>query len=263
MFYKKDNGLLKAQISGLTLDHFETPIDCSLTFDISQFKEWTNPEFLLNEQYGKVILDFEITNPQNNNIISESNITMDQKASLFKALFIPLHEYYEKERLFIQYHFTGFISGDVYKQYTIDYSIDRFPKPLLSFTDKSGEVIELRQENEKLKYVKKDKNNEIVRDKDGLALYLSDEEVLEKKLLLYSPTIVAFNSNQKSVGLASDEFGADGIWVNSDYQNRGIGLVLLTEFRKQFSDDRQMGQMTASGINLARMYYRSNVLKLK
>lgn len=260
---KKEQGLLAGKLKDLRMDHFDTLIDCSFVFDLSKMKEWTNPEYLIDEQYGKVILSFELSNKDNSLILTEDSITVSQKDFLYKTIFVYLKEFYEKELKFMQHHFTGFIGNEAYKTYLINYKISAYPKLLKSFVDKAGETIELRQDGSINKYVKKDENDEICRDNQGLALYLSDEEVLKRGLPLYSTTIVAFNSSQESVGLASDEFGADGIWVNPNYQNRGIGLALLTTFRTQFSEDRQMGQMTEAGMHLARMYYRNNILKLK
>ena len=51
--------------------------------------------------------------------------------------------------------------------------------------------------------------------------------------------------------------GADGVWVLDEYQSKGVGLELLTEFRKQFKEERRMGQMTPVGEKLARKYYRT------
>jgi hypothetical protein len=59
------------------------------------------------------------------------------------------------------------------------------------------------------------------------------------------------------VAQASDEWGADLVSVREDYQKKGLGLQLLTEFRRQFPKVRQMGQMSGAGRELAKSYYRS------
>ena len=81
----------------------------------------------------------------------------------------------------------------------------------------------------------------------------------EKNLNIYNTSIVAFNEKEESVGLASDEFGADGIWVNKDYQRRGIGVELLKYFREQFPEDRKIGQMTSQGMDLVSAYFHKYV----
>ena len=81
--------------------------------------------------------------------------------------------------------------------------------------------------------------------------------MIAKNLPLTSTTILAFNEKERNVGIASDEFGADGIWIKSNYQKRGIGVVLLETFRSQFPETRKIGQMTEVGVRLVRSYFRS------
>ena len=94
------------------------------------------------------------------------------------------------------------------------------------------------------------------RDPNGELIYKTDEEVLAQGSQLYEVSIVAFDGDN-AIGLASDEWGTDGIWVVDDYQKMGIGVYLLTELRKNFPKDRKMGQMTDAGSQLARSYYRN------
>lgn len=92
-------------------------------------------------------------------------------------------------------------------------------------------------------------------------MYLNEEEMKNKKLNLYNTSVVAFNEKEESVGLASDEFGADGIWVNESYQRRGIGTELLKYFREQFPEDRKIGQMTSQGMELVSSYFHKYINK--
>lgn len=261
--HKKENGQIQATLKSLKLNHFEDSINCIFIFSFQNYHSWTSPELLMDEKDGKVIFNWIIENNLTGQEINYDTLTTIQKRSLLEYINPLLQEAFDKENEFIRSHYTGHIKSDSYKNYVIDYTIDQYPKELLTFTDKPGEDITLRQSGIKNMYTKTDEQGEICRDKNtGLALYLSDEEIEKKGLNVYQTSIVAFNSLNKSVGLASDEWGADGIWVNPDYQGRGIGLALLTEFRKQFKSSRQMGQMTDAGITLARSYYRSNILKL-
>ena len=162
---------------------------------------------------------------------------------------------------FVDYHRTGDIDPEAYNDRTIDDISWLGPKnkyPILVKTGRYGnEIIEFRKENRKLRYVKKEPDGfNHMRDKDGELIYMTDEEILSKGAKLYDTTIVAFNEKDQPVGFASDEWGADGVWVVQKYQKKGIGTDLLYEFRKQFSPERRMGQMTPAGIDLVKSYHR-------
>ena len=72
-------------------------------------------------------------------------------------------------------------------------------------------------------------------------------------------TVVAFVGD-KPIGLASNEFGAVGVWVEGPYQKAGIGTDLLAmhiEQRPRMKSGKgKIGQATNSGVNLMRAYYR-------
>lgn len=163
------------------------------------------------------------------------------------------------EEAFIDYHKTGHIREGTYEQYEKDLSWLKISEsPILYKTVTfNSEELELRKSGEKLKYVKTDKSGEIVRDKKGAALYLSDAEMKQKELPTHDTCIVAFNEKGEAVGYASDEFGATGVYVLTEYQRKGLGLELLTEYRKQVKPERRLGQMTPSGEQLVRKYYRT------
>jgi len=220
-------------------------------------------EFIYNEQKHNGVADFSFTAPQDSFLKNHQIVNANQEeisissfpAWLMDKLNDLAFDYIQKENEFINYHRTGDIPSSSYGDFAINYEISNYPKIMSTFEDKAGEIIEFRKTGEKLKYVKKE-NNEISRDKDGNAIYLSDKEMIEKKLHLEDTCIVAFNSKGESVALASDEFGADGVWVNENYKSRGIGLQILSLFRSQFADSRKMGQMTDAGRQLARAYFR-------
>jgi GNAT superfamily N-acetyltransferase len=162
---------------------------------------------------------------------------------------------------FANYHYTGSIPENAYRNYEKKENIsflgayEKHPK-LVKKEKYENEIIEFRSKNEPLRYVKTDENDETIRDEQGLATYLSLEEMQQKKLPLTDTTIVAFNQNKEPIGWASNEFGADGVWVVKDYQSKGIGTDLLYEFRKQFPSKRKIGQMTNAGINMTRKYHK-------
>lgn len=129
---------------------------------------------------------------------------------------------------FLRYHKTGTIRSSAYEQYRTIEGIkwlggkDDYPILIRSMMV-DGEEIELRSSSEDPKYFYK---------------------------------IVAFNELGQPIGWVSDEFGSDGIWVVDDYQNKGIGLELLYEFRKYYPSTRKMGQMTHTGTKLVESYYQ-------
>lgn len=168
------------------------------------------------------------------------------------------------EAEFINYHKTREIREGTYEQYEKDLSwIKKKDNPILykNIEIKDGEKLELRKSGQKLKYVKTDKSGEIVRDKEGMALYQSDAEIKNKGLPTHDTDVTAFNKKGEAVGYAGDEFGASGVYVLKKYQNKGLGLILLSEYRKQVKPERRLGQMTPSGELLARKYYRTQIEK--
>lgn len=164
------------------------------------------------------------------------------------------------EQEFMDYHRTGFIPESAYEKYkTVDGLswITKAKNPVLhSVKEFGGKTIEFRMSGEKLQYAKwRDDGDDLVRDEKGLAVYMSEEEMKMRNLPLVDTSITAFDGDT-AIGWASNEFGADGVWVVDAYQRMGIGTYLLTEFRKQFPEKRKIGQMTNAGYNMTRAYYR-------
>ena len=172
---------------------------------------------------------------------------------------------------FLKSQYTGHIRSDAYERYESDEGLswlgnkNKYPE-LLSI-EKHGlyEVEYRRKQNEELlKYVKINKHGGVERDDSGNVMYMSPEEIDVEKLPKTDTTIVAFIDN-KPIGLASNEFGAVGIWVEKKYQNLGIGLSLLQqhiELRPDvMSKRRNIGQMTDAGVALTSAYYDYMVKK--
>jgi len=169
------------------------------------------------------------------------------------------YPFMKSEAAFIEYHKTGYIEDSAYKRTEQDMSycsLKRHPV-LYKKIMLNGEIIELRKTGEKLSYVKTDAEGEIMRDSAGTALNLSDDEIRAKGLKEHDTGIVAFNQQGVCVGHANDEFGATGVFVLKPYQKKGLGLMLLQEYRSQYPIERRLGQMTFAGEQLARSWYRS------
>jgi GNAT superfamily N-acetyltransferase len=178
---------------------------------------------------------------------------------------------YTDENAFLKHHYTGQVPSSAYSGERMFswQKPEKYPKLLKTVTLKDGQQVDLRQEGSKNEYLKTKevmvKNtagydvpyHEHVRDEKGDLVYLSDEEAKAKNLPLYDTAIMAFNKEGQCVAQASDEWGADLVAVREDYQKKGLGTIMLTEFRRQFHGVRQMGQMTPAGTNLAKSYYRS------
>ncbi len=165
------------------------------------------------------------------------------------------------EDQFIEQHKTGHIPNDAYRTMFKDPWIvpnyqERYPI-LLETKNMKGVVVEFRQSGERLKYVKYTPEDEIVRDDQGMAVMQTEEEMRANGLHLTDTTVAAFVGNRE-VGCASDEWGADGVFVDPEFKRLGIGVHLLYLFRKQFKPERQMGQMTHAGEQLARAYYQKH-----
>lgn len=180
----------------------------------------------------------------------------------FLAAKLPEYRPYPSEQAFLDYHITGHIPSHAYenseKPHGLDYlgSPTRYPT-LLDTMTVSGETIQFRARYEPLIYSKHDDDGEIIRDSEGMAIRMTPEEVQAAGLLTEDEIIVAFNSAGEPIGLASDEWGTDGIWVTKPYQGHGIGVKLLRLHRKRFPSTRKIGQATNAGYNMAASYYRS------
>jgi 8-oxo-dGTP pyrophosphatase MutT (NUDIX family)/GNAT superfamily N-acetyltransferase len=143
--------------------------------------------------------------------------------------------------------------GDNYKD---PHTRSTYPTLRGHIATRDGRELDVLSRDEKLRYVKTDAENDIVRDEKGEAVYLSEDEIKAKGLPITDTTMVVFDGEQE-VATASDEWGTDGIWVNPDYRRQGIGVQLLRMFRKQFPYPRwKVGQMTIAGEELTRAYYR-------
>jgi hypothetical protein len=164
------------------------------------------------------------------------------------------------EKQFVDYHKTGDISPSAYGGYETLEGISWLGKPekykkILKENKYGDESIIFRQSDDPLKYTKTDDAGKIMRDEKGMGLNLSKSEMIKKGLPLTDTTVVAFNKKGQPIGFASNEFGADGVWVAEEYQKKGIGVELLDELRKQFKPERKMGQSTPAGEELIRSYY--------
>jgi len=160
---------------------------------------------------------------------------------------------------YMDYHYTGGIESSAYEDYRTVEGLDwikKENKPILEeVKDFGGYQVEFRKTGNKLKYVKHDENDDILRDEHGLATYLSQQEMIDQKLPLEDQTIYAFVGDDP-IGFASNEWGATGVWVVEKYQKLGIGTHLLAMFRKTMRPESKMGQMTNAGYGLAQAYHK-------
>lgn len=168
------------------------------------------------------------------------------------------------EKEFLDYHHTGHIRSDAYEQYRtsegLDFiSKDRYPI-FLRKVKINNQDIEIRAEQEKLRYAKKDADGEYIRDEKGMVVFTTEQENIENNLPTFLYSIAAF-VDENPIGFVSDEWGATGVFVVNKYQNLGIGSILLHEFMRlnPHRKTRRLGQMTSAGVNLARKYYRQSV----
>lgn len=156
-------------------------------------------------------------------------------------------------------HKTGNIRSDAYDEMVApDNSFWRQSKSRYPFLDRkmsiNGLQLEFRKTGERNKYVKYDDQDRIMRDASGLALYLSPQEVKEKGYPVYDQDIMVFHGD-KAIAVASNEFGAIGIWVRKDYQRRGIGSELLKVFLEE-NPHMKIGQMTPAGEEMSYRTWR-------
>ena len=78
--------------------------------------------------------------------------------------------------------------------------------------------------------------------------------------------IVAFHDN-RAIGMASEYdpctsqeiISMDGVWVDKQYQQMGIGTFLLYLFRKQFDEHRKIGEMSPLGEKMSRKLHKKYI----
>lgn len=164
---------------------------------------------------------------------------------------------------FAAYHYTGHIQSDAYDKYRTPEGMNWIERSKYTEPHKTimvnGHPVEILLRREPNKYVKWE-NDDIVRDEQGLATYLTDEEALAKGYDLEEVSPAAFHDD-KAVGFASNEWGASGAWVADDYQRHGIGTELLHTLRTLNPRllKYKLGQMTNSGYGVAKKYHRKIV----
>ena len=171
-------------------------------------------------------------------------------------------EYEGDKHAFMKHHYTGHIPSNAYDRYEKEGGLswlgDKSKYPILLSSGKFKDFdVEFRQSGERLKYTKQ-VNGEHVRDANNEIVLMSPEEIKAEGLPEFCTTIVAF-VNDKPVGLASNEFGAVGVWVEGPYQKSGIGTELLDlhiQQRPTFKTKQgKIGQMTIAGQSLTAKYY--------
>lgn len=155
---------------------------------------------------------------------------------------------------FLAYHYLGFIPSSAYEEKTYFMKRENYPELVVAMRV-GRSTIEFRRSGEKLKYVAHDENGEILRDSEGWALYMSDDEVLANGWPLYDTTIAVFDG-ERNIGHVGDSFGATEVFIDPEYQRKGIGTEALLIYLRQYGYERRLGQMTAAGENLTRSLYR-------
>lgn len=155
---------------------------------------------------------------------------------------------------FIDLHYTGHISSGTYQSYEekggLSWLGTQEKYPVLH-AEING--VTYRRSGEVLRYCATDSNSDIIRDEAGRAVYLTPDEILEKKYPTHDQTILAFVGGEP-IGLVSNEFGAVGVWVEAEHQRKGIGVTLLKFFIDE-NKGMRIGQMTNAGYNaVARLH---------
>lgn len=191
-----------------------------------------------------------------------------------KAILAVKHNYKdsidesEQEDSFLKHHDTGYIPSDAYKNYEetggLSWLGEKSKYKVLLDKKQHGQYeVEYRQTGDRNVYVKYN-DLKAERDADGNLVYMSPEEIRAGEYPEFDTSIVAF-INDKPIGLASNEFGAVGIWVEGPYQKLGIGTELLEKHIEQRPRVKRgaakIGQMTDAGRMMTRSYFRKMALK--
>lgn len=161
---------------------------------------------------------------------------------------------------FMELHCTGYIDAQVYAGYGDIRSFRWLGPPsrrprLRGVVKTSHGDVELRQSDRRLVYVARNAAGETLRNAQGLAIHMSEQEAAARCLPLYDEVIVAF-LGEIPIGYVSNDWGAVGAWVAERYQRCGIGTQLV-HLHLQARPAAQLGRMTSAGMVLARAVHRS------
>lgn len=157
---------------------------------------------------------------------------------------------------------TGFIPSHTYESYVSSYAkekdLNKYPI-LLDTKNFAGKDIQFRQKDEPLRYVDHDQEGNILRDEQGELVYLTDQALQEADVPTKDDTIHIFDGNVR-IGHVGDSFGATELFVDKNYQNKGIGSYALKLFLSKYPTrahkPRHLGQMTNAGDSTARKSHR-------
>lgn len=167
---------------------------------------------------------------------------------------------------FLGREYTGRIREGAYEGYETSKGLRDFITPekytevVQTVAIKEGVEVQIKKSTEPLRYTAHDKDGEILRDEQGQAVMMTDEEAIAQGLPVESVNLGAF-IDDRPVGFASDEWGTTGVWVTKDVQEQGVGLALLKKFRElnPALAAKPLGQMTPAGSFLAKALHRDAV----
>jgi GNAT superfamily N-acetyltransferase len=172
---------------------------------------------------------------------------------------------------FLQHHQTGNIRAGAYDKYEEEGGLAWLgppsKRPIVVNTKRYGEhTVTFRQSGEKIKYTATDEEGHVKYGDDGLALYMTDDEIAAKGKPVHDQTIVAYIGDTP-VGFVSNEWGTIGVWVEGPYQRLGIGsdlMIMYMENNPQYlRGERKIGQMTQPGQRMARTVYKKLAAKYR
>lgn len=133
------------------------------------------------------------------------------------------------------------------------YKVTEFPKILNTITV-NGIQFEVREQKSDRwdgKYVKTDRDGEIVRDENGMAMHLSRDEI-SKIIPAANRYVFEFAVVRKDtseiVGVTTDEWGALLVVVAQEYRNFGFG-TLLVKLKRSREPLKGSGGFTTAGFN--------------
>lgn len=120
------------------------------------------------------------------------------------------------------------------------------------------------EKNKDASYIKTDDDGEVVRDKDGMAVSMTEEEIVKSGYRnKYDRNVIAVNNNQQIVGSAQNEWGCVLIYVVEEYKGVGVGKELANFYRKYYPS-RTSGGTTSGGFkNLIKYHERQVRLYLR
>lgn len=170
---------------------------------------------------------------------------------------VPLWDYYDRVQKLSgkKWHAPGEISTETVE--SLEWIGPPGDKVKIGEREFGGSTISFYRDVTPVRYVKNDEEGKIIRDDQGLATYLSEDEMRAKGLPLFDTTVTAYDGDAP-IGIVADEWGATLVQVAEEHQKKGIGKFLSKLWRRAYPF-KASGGFSDQGLSTFKRVYQDFV----